>query len=98
MQETLEIFAPLANRLGIGKIKAELEDLSLRYINPEKYYEIAKLVAQKKVERDTRKTKAQERAKIQARNDKIQGMKSRLFSTESGLFGEEVQDKNIIGN
>ena len=51
-QETLEIFAPLANRLGIGKIKAELEDLSLRYINPEKYYEIAKLVAQKKIERD----------------------------------------------
>ena len=51
-QETLEIFAPLANRLGIGKIKAELEDLSLRYTNPEKYYEIAQLVAQKKTERD----------------------------------------------
>ena len=53
---------------------------------------------QEKVERDTRKAKAQEQAKIQARNDKIQGMKSRLFSTESGLFGEEVQDKNILGN
>lgn len=51
-QETLDIFAPLANRLGIGKIKAELEDLSLRYINPEKYYEIAQLVAQNKIERD----------------------------------------------
>lgn len=51
-QETLDIFAPLANRLGIGKIKAELEDLSLRYINPEKYYEIAKLVAQTKNDRD----------------------------------------------
>lgn len=51
-QETLDIFAPLANRLGIGKMKAELEDLSLRYINPEKYYEIAKLVAQTKHDRD----------------------------------------------
>ena len=51
-QETLDIFAPLANRLGIGKIKAELEDLSLRYINPEKYFEIAQLVAQKKIERE----------------------------------------------
>ncbi len=50
-QETLDIFAPLANRLGIGKIKAELEDLSLRYIDPEKYYQIAKLVAQTKNER-----------------------------------------------
>lgn len=51
-QETLDIFAPLANRLGIGKIKAELEDLSLRYLNPEKYFEIAQLVAQKRVERE----------------------------------------------
>lgn len=51
-QETLDIFAPLANRLGIGKIKAELEDLSLRYLHPDKYYEIAQLVAQKKTERE----------------------------------------------
>ena len=52
-QETLDIFAPLANRLGMGKIKAELEDLSLRYLNPEKYYEIAKLVSETKAMRDS---------------------------------------------
>ena len=51
-RETLDIFAPLANRLGIGRIKAELEDLSLRYLEPDKYFEIAQLVAQKKVERE----------------------------------------------
>lgn len=51
-QETLDIFAPLANRLGIYKIKAELEDLSLKYLEPEKYYEIAQLVAQTKDDRD----------------------------------------------
>jgi GTP diphosphokinase / guanosine-3',5'-bis(diphosphate) 3'-diphosphatase len=51
-QETLDIFAPLANRLGIGKIKAELEDLSLRYLHPDRYYEIAQLVSQKKAERE----------------------------------------------
>ena len=51
-QETLDIFAPLANRLGIYKIKAELEDLSLRYLEPDKYYEIAQLVAQTKADRD----------------------------------------------
>ncbi|OGI00247.1 MAG: hypothetical protein A2Y25_05245 [Candidatus Melainabacteria bacterium GWF2_37_15] len=51
-KETLEIFVPLANRLGMGLIKSELEDLSLRYIHPEKYFEIAQLVAQAKAERD----------------------------------------------
>ena len=48
----MDIFAPLANRLGIYKIKAELEDLSLRYLEPEKYYEIAQLVAQTKADRE----------------------------------------------
>ena len=51
-RETLDIFAPLANRLGIGKIKAELEDLSLRYLEPDKYYEISQLVSQTKKERE----------------------------------------------
>lgn len=51
-KETLDIFAPLANRLGIYKVKAELEDLSLKYIEPQKYYEIAQLVAQTKAERE----------------------------------------------
>ena len=52
-RETLDIFAPLANRLGIGKVKAELEDLSLRYLEPDKYFEIAQLVSQTKAERET---------------------------------------------
>lgn len=51
-RETLDIFAPLANRLGIYKIKAELEDLSLRYLEPDKYFEIAQLVSQTKAERE----------------------------------------------
>ncbi len=51
-QETLDVFAPLANRLGIGKIKAELEDLSLRYLNPDKYYEIVQQVSQTRAERE----------------------------------------------
>ena len=52
-KETIDIFAPLANRLGMGKIKAELEDLSLRYLEPEKYYEIGKLISETKAMRDT---------------------------------------------
>jgi len=49
--ETLEIFAPLANRLGIWQMKWELEDLSFRYVIPDKYKEIAGLVAERRADR-----------------------------------------------
>lgn len=51
-QETLDIYAPLASRLGIQSLKIELEDLSFRYSQPEAYYSLAQKVAKKKKERE----------------------------------------------
>lgn len=51
-RESLEIYAPIAHRLGISKIKSELEDISLRYLDPEGYYELVEKVSKKKRERD----------------------------------------------
>ena len=50
--ETLELYAPLAHRLGMYRIKAELEDLSLKYLKPEDYQEISRAIKSKKSERE----------------------------------------------
>jgi guanosine-3',5'-bis(diphosphate) 3'-pyrophosphohydrolase len=51
-QETMDIYAPLANRLGIAKIKSEMEDLAMRWLYPEAYQKLTKHIAQKKRERE----------------------------------------------
>ncbi|MCK5666760.1 MAG: bifunctional (p)ppGpp synthetase/guanosine-3',5'-bis(diphosphate) 3'-pyrophosphohydrolase, partial [Thiotrichaceae bacterium] len=50
--ETADIYAPLANRLGIWQLKWELEDLAFRYINPDSYKKIARYISERKVDRD----------------------------------------------
>lgn len=53
-RETLEIFAPLANRLGIGRFKWELEDLCFKYLEPEAYDELKQLIVEKRTDREAR--------------------------------------------
>ena len=51
-RETLEIYSPIASRLGISKLKVELDDLSFKYLEPEAYYDLAEKIAQRKSERE----------------------------------------------
>ena len=51
-QETLDIYSPIASRLGISRIKVELDDLALKYLHPEVYYDLAEKVARRKDERE----------------------------------------------
>ena len=50
--ETIEIYAPLADRLGMSRVKSELEDLSLRYLDPENYYNLVDMVNRRRSERE----------------------------------------------
>ncbi len=52
-KETLDIYAPLAHRLGISKVKWELEDLCFRYLHEKEYYDLVNQIAEKRVERET---------------------------------------------
>ncbi|SHK04081.1 GTP pyrophosphokinase [Hathewaya proteolytica DSM 3090] len=51
-KEVIDIYAPLAHRLGISMLKWELEDLALRYLNPELYYNLVKEISEKRIERE----------------------------------------------
>jgi len=69
-RDTLKIYAPLADRLGMARIKCELEDLSMRYLYPEEYRRIAQLVAEKRASREAKVRRSIEvlREHLAARN------------------------------
>ena len=83
-RETLEIYAPLAHRLGISNIKWELEDLSFRYLEPEKYYELVEKVKQKRKEREAIVTEAiqilSERLETVGIRNEIKGRPKHFYS------------------
>ena len=62
-RETLEIFAPLANRLGIGRFKWELEDLCFKYLEPEAYNNLKQLIVEKRTDRENRLNQVSDRLK-----------------------------------
>ncbi|SMF96341.1 GTP pyrophosphokinase [Methylomagnum ishizawai] len=81
--ETLDIFAPLANRLGVGQLKWELEDLSFRYLEPEEYKRLAKSLAANRAEREgfIHRFMADLREEFEA-----QGIKVRVFGRPKHIY------------
>ena len=92
--ETLYIYAPLANRLGLYKIKTELENLSFRYEHPEEYAEIEKKLAATASERDSVFTEFT--APIRAQLDKM-GMNYRIIARVKSIYSiwNKMQTKHV---
>ncbi|MEA5018141.1 MAG: bifunctional (p)ppGpp synthetase/guanosine-3',5'-bis(diphosphate) 3'-pyrophosphohydrolase [Erysipelotrichaceae bacterium] len=99
-QETLEVYAPIAHRLGMSEIKNELEDISFYYINRVKYYEIARQVEVRRAERDAQVNKMIEAIKVlldeQNIHFKIFGRSKHLYSIYNKMVTKHKQFEEIL--
>ncbi|MFC2005631.1 RelA/SpoT family protein [Chloroflexota bacterium] len=95
-QETAEIYAPLAHRLGIWELKWQLEDLSFRYLEPRKYHQIADLVAGRRIERESFITQV-----IQMLNQEIQrtGLKAEILGRPKHVYSiyQKMEKYSTLG-
>jgi len=99
-QETQQVFAPLANRLGIWQIKWELEDLSFRFSQPEAYREIARALDETRVlrEQGIEATRAALQADLQAHGllALVQGRPKHLYSIYKKMQGKSLQLERVF--
>jgi GTP pyrophosphokinase len=93
-KETLDIYAPMANRLGISWIKSELEDLSFRYLNPQLYYDLASKVAMKRKERESYVEEVKE---IIARKLQEHGIRGEVSGRSKHLYSihNKMESRNV---
>jgi len=92
-RETMDVFAPLANRLGIWQLKWQLEDLAFRYLEPEQYYLIARLVAEQRAQRSGYLERAI--ATVRKRLDQ-EGLHYRITGRSKHLYSvwQKMQEKD----
>ncbi|HOP41198.1 MAG TPA: bifunctional (p)ppGpp synthetase/guanosine-3',5'-bis(diphosphate) 3'-pyrophosphohydrolase, partial [Geobacteraceae bacterium] len=98
-KETLDIYAPMANRLGISWIKSELEDLAFRYLNPQLYYDLASKVAMKKKERESYVQEVMEiisqKLKEHGIEGEVSGRSKHLYSIHKKMESRKVDIDEI---
>ena len=99
-KETLQVFSPLANRLGIWEIKWELEDLSFRFLEPDTYQKIAKLLDEKRVERELnmQRLREQVQTELAAQNVKasVQGRPKHIYSIVKKMRGKSLDFSQVF--
>ena len=95
-QETLEIYAPLAHRLGMWEIKWQLEDLSFRYLEPEQYHDIARMVA---VRRSLREGFIDDAARVLRDEMVIAGIQGEVYGRPKHIYSiyNKIQKYAAIG-
>ncbi len=98
--ESLQVFAPLANRLGIWQIKWEIEDLAFRFLQPEEYRRVAQLVQEKRVERErgverTRQQLARLLGEASIRADVV-GRPKHLYSIWKKMQGKGLDFAHVL--
>ena len=97
--ETLEIFAPLAHRLGMSTIKWELEDTAFRYMNPQQYYRIVQLMDQKRNQRESYIEEVMKEIEVQLKEVKvdanISGRPKHIYSTYRKMKTQNIEFTEI---
>ena len=100
VKESLQVFAPLANRLGIWEIKWELEDLSFRFLEPDTYKKIAKLLDEKRAEREVNmqilREQLQRELAVQKVNAFVQGRPKHIYSIVKKMRGKSLDFSQVF--
>jgi GTP pyrophosphokinase len=100
MRETLDVFAPLANRLGLAQMKWELEDLSFRFLEPEQYKNIATLLAEKRGERSAKieasRTQLEAALLAQSISSSVEARPKHIYSIAKKMRGKNLPFERVF--
>lgn len=99
-KETMDVFAPIAHRIGMGKIKSELEDLSFYFLNPTSYKEIKELINTKKEEREKYIERVKEIIETELKkaniNAKVKGRPKHLYSIYKKMYEKNKNFSDLM--